>query len=244
MCTVSAIALSEGGFRLACNRDELNIRPTAQPPVLRTCGQRRAIFPVDPVSDGTWIAVNDAGLALALLNYNPRQKLDAHELARRQSRGCVIPSLLHCSDVAEGIEYTRKIDPTRLPQFRLVIVDGNDWAEVVSNGWELSRTGGPFDGVPLLFTSSGLGDELVEHPRRQLFDRMIRTADACPQRQDAFHAHQWPQRPHLSVMMHRADARTVSKTVVNVGQDIARLVYIANGQSHDVQLHLRQPQLL
>jgi hypothetical protein len=243
MCTVSAIALRGGGFRLACNRDELNTRPAALAPVLRTFGEHRAVFPVDPVSGGTWIAVNDAGLALALLNHNPRRRLDALELAHRESRGCVIPSLLHCSDVPEAIELARALDPARFPQFRLVMIDGDDWAVVVSNGWELDTTSCSFDGVPLMFTSSGLGDELVEHPRRELFDRMIRTADACPRRQDAFHAHQWPGREHLSVMMCRPDARTVSKTVIEVCSGLARLNYVANGQAQIAQLHVHQPQL-
>jgi hypothetical protein len=243
MCTVSAIALSGGRFRLACNRDELNSRPTALSPVLRTFGERRAILPVDPLSNGTWIAVNDAGLALALLNYNPRRRLDAFELARRESRGRVIPSLLHCSEVQEAVGLACDLDPAQFAQFRLVMIDGDDWAQVVSNGWELDTTSGSFDGAPLMFTSSGLGDELVEHPRRELFDRMVCTADACPRRQDSFHAHQWPDRQHLSVMMSRADARTVSQTVVEVGNDLARLTYVANGQTEVAQLHIRQPQL-
>jgi hypothetical protein len=242
VCTVSAIKFRGGGFRLACNRDELSTRPAALPPVLRTIGERQAVFPVDPVSDGTWIAVNDSGLALALLNNNPRRRLDARELARRESRGRVIPSLLHCWGFAEAVEFARELDPARFAQFRLAIIDGDSWAEVLSNGWELDIASGSFNGAPLMFTSSGLGDELVEHPRRELFDRMIRTADACPDRQDAFHAHQWPERKHLSVMMCREDARTVSKTVVNVNNDAATLTYFANGQTQIARLHIRQPQ--
>src|SRR5262249_13957501 len=73
MCTVSIVALNEPGnrrLRLACNRDELRSRPAALPPLVRNCDERQAIMPIDPVSDGTWIAVNDAGIAATLLNVN------------------------------------------------------------------------------------------------------------------------------------------------------------------------------
>ncbi|MFG0251809.1 MAG: hypothetical protein ACF8NJ_02930, partial [Phycisphaerales bacterium JB038] len=76
MCTVTVIPLAAsddgaGGYRMACNRDELRTRPEALPPVQRTYGDRRAWLPVDPVSDGTWIGLNEVGLALTLLNGNP-----------------------------------------------------------------------------------------------------------------------------------------------------------------------------
>ena len=65
-----------------------------------------------------------------------------------------------------------------------------------------------------MFTSSGLGDELVESPRRELFDRMITFGECSRQRQDEFHRHSWPDRPYLSVCMRRTDAATRSYTVI------------------------------
>ena len=84
MCTVTIITVDSAaqcapdsgsaargkGIRLACNRDELRTRPAALPPIIRTFGNRKAIMPVDPISNGTWIAVNDAGIAATLLNVN------------------------------------------------------------------------------------------------------------------------------------------------------------------------------
>src|SRR5205823_7589341 len=137
--------------------------------------------------------------------------------ASRLSRGRIIPALLHCMDSGEASELARKIDPLDFPPFRLVILDGVESVEIASDGYELDWSTRPFDGAPLMFTSSGLGDELVEHPRRELYDRMVRSADASAGRQDAFHLHRWADRPHLSVMMSRADARTVSRTIVEVG---------------------------
>jgi hypothetical protein len=237
MCTVSAIPLA-GGFRLVCNRDELLTRPRALPPQARRFGAREGLMPVDPQSDGTWIAVNDAGAAMAILNVNARSFPDAH--GDRCSRGQVIPALLHCEDVGQVLEAAQELDPLQFPPFRLVVLDGRRTGEICFDGWGMKVSSLPFDGAPLMWTSSGLGDSLVEHPRHALFDAMVRAANLSSQRQDAFHQHQWPDRPHLSVMMSRADARTVSQTVIDMTQVEARLIYTANGGRYLSRLRLHE----
>ena len=73
-------------------------------------------------------------------------------------------------------------------------------------------------GPPVLFTSSGLGDHLVEGVRRELFDGFFAgPPETWEAAQDAFHRHRWPGRGHLSVNMTRATARTVSFARVDVG---------------------------
>src|SRR5262249_11399645 len=67
MCTVTVVP-TPGAVRLACNRDEQRTRPPALPPQVRRFGRRWAAFPVDPVGGGTWVAVNDTGLAMTVLN--------------------------------------------------------------------------------------------------------------------------------------------------------------------------------
>jgi hypothetical protein len=236
MCTVSIVSLPDG-FRLACNRDELLSRPTAQRPVTRHFGDRRAAFPLDPQSGGTWVAVNDTGLTLAVLNVNapaPARRLDPTDRFDRQSRGLIIPSLLHCFDANEAYELASAIAPQHFPPFRLIILDALMWADVRSDGWDLTRSIRRFNGSPLMFTSSGLGDDIVEQPRRELFDRMI-GANPHPGNQDAFHSHHWPDRPHLSVVMNRDDARTVSHTIIEVRGGVAQLKYTP------VPLHQLQP---
>jgi hypothetical protein len=78
----------------------------------------------------------------------------------------------------------------------------------------------------LMRTSSSLGDGLVEPPRRKLFNQMMRTSAAERLRaQDRFHAHTWPRRPELGVLMSRPDARTVSRTVCDIGPDGWAMTY-------------------
>ena len=244
MCTVSAIPLGVSGFRLVCNRDELRTRPLALPPTIRRFGDRTAALPVDFPSCGTWIAVSDAGLVMALLNANPQRRLQLDDIASRQSRGRIIPALLHCDEVEQALELARDIDPYDFQPFRLIVLNESTCIEIASNGFDLMSASRAFDGAPLMFTSSGLGDQLVEHPRRELFDRMVRSAALSPARQDAFHAHQWPDRPQISVMMERADARTVSRTIVEVRNDAASLRYIAGDDEHVARLRIQHLQTL
>ena len=66
MCTLTYL-LNDFGDELFFNRDEQRSRlPTIPPKFNQT---RNAIYPVDPQGEGTWLAVNQQGLTLALLNY-------------------------------------------------------------------------------------------------------------------------------------------------------------------------------
>jgi hypothetical protein len=223
MCTVTVVPGREA-IRLACNRDELRSRAAALPPRIEHFGPRRAILPVDPTSGGTWVAVNDAGLALALLNVNSRNR-PAAAPAAPLSRGNIIPALLHADTLLAAAFSALALAPSQYAPFRLVLVGWREAVEVHSDGtrirlaWRLGLTS------PQLFTSSGLGDQAVEGPRRRLFGEWFdRTGDRFAQ-QDAFHRHRWPDRPHLSVCMDRQDARTVSHTIVSLDPDAVTLTY-------------------
>jgi len=76
--------------------------------------------------------------------------------------------------------------------------------------------------------SSGLGDTLVR-PRLELFDQEVLNPGVTPARQDAYHAHRWPDRPEISVAMERAAARTVSRTIVEVVPARVTMRYIPIG---------------
>jgi hypothetical protein len=78
----------------------------------------------------------------------------------------------------------------------------------------------------LLFTSSSLGDEVVEGPRRWLFESLVLDESASwLLGQFRYHRTQWTARPDISVLMERVDARTVSRTVIDVNSGEASLYY-------------------
>lgn len=225
MCTLTVVPLPDGRARLAFNRDEQRTRPAGLPPVPRRFGAREAVLPTDPVSGGTWLAVNDAGLALALLNANPESPLAAAGGVR--SRGAIVPALLDCASPAGALaELDRSLRYRDYAPFRLVLVGNGVAADVKWDGRQPMVMNRLLGGAPLLFTSSGLGDHLVEGVRRELFDALFAgQADGWGAAQDAFHRHHWPGREHLSVNMARPDARTVSHAVVELADDGATVTY-------------------
>lgn len=243
MCTVSVIRCETAAprssgdssrgespklLRIVCNRDEKLIRTEALPPVCRKYRDRTAILPIDPLSRGTWIGVNDAGLALCLLNATHsgvQQATSAAHARLLKSRGDIIPSLLDCENVGEAIDRAAALDPREFPPFRLIAISLTHVGVIASDRVAVRvRQCQPLRG-PFMATSSSLGDELVDPVRRELFGECLRHAvDPC-EAQDRFHSHQWPDRRHVSVLMARPDARTVSRTIVQIGRDHVRMTY-------------------
>jgi hypothetical protein len=224
MCTITIIPVAEG-IRLACNRDEQRSRAAGLPPRIARFGDGRAILPLDPQGNGTWIAANDDGLVFALLNLNGSSHGEHALPACRMSRGGVIPGLLHCGSLENTLAVVRRLNAEEYAPFRLVIADAFEAAEVRSTGHTLIVLPPQRLTMPLLFTSSSLGDDLVEGPRRRLFQDFFGEPVEWLDQQVAYHRHRWPAWPHLSVCMERADARTVSHTVVELGKDAVAMTY-------------------
>jgi len=241
MCTVTIVQLTDAGerrrIRLACNRDELRSRALARPPELRACGVHRALMPVDPASDGTWIAVNDALVAASLLNVNAGDRGPADGGRPPRSRGAIVPEMMRFDCARDAADAITNVEPRDYSPFRVVVVDSRAVFEVRSDGQSIEVAEIDQADRPLFFTSSGLGDALVEAPRRALFDEWFGdlgesgNADRRIALQDSFHRHQWPERTALSVCMSRADARTVSYTVIEIDSHGATMSY--QGDSPD-----------
>lgn len=220
MCTVSIVPHASG-YRLMCNRDEQRSRVRAIPPTLRRTGGRLAAFPIDPAGGGTWVGVNDAGLAIALLNRASGRRAGT----AGQSRGRIVRRLLAEGSLRAACQAAHALELTRFNPFRLVLVTGGHCATITSDGRTLRDEHHRLN-APAVFTSSSLGDELVEGPRRQLFARLVLgAADAPLHGQVRFHRHQWRTRPEISVLMARHEAATVSRTTIDVTRCGQSLLY-------------------
>jgi len=174
---VSVISPRCGVLRVACNRDELLSRPIALPPQTMRFGSHEATLPIDPQSGGTWIALSSAGLVFTILNAKQGWMPDTKP---PRSRGEIIPSLLHCSTVEEAIDQLSRIDAKLYGPFHMLIVGIDGGGEVMSDGRRVMRRRVLPERLPFMLTSSGLGDELVAAPRRELFDRMITFGERTP----------------------------------------------------------------
>lgn len=228
MCTVTIIPLDDGGVRLVTNRDELRGRAAALAPELRVgvAPGIDAAWPTDPEGGGTWVAATSEGLLLTLLNANLDEPPEAP--SDRVSRGTIIPRLLGCESPGEAVDRAGAMGLGRFVPFHLVVADRTTIADLRWDGGEAQAQTTHL--LPACYASSGLGDALVQPPRFELFESMVREHGATREMQDMYHAHQWADRAHLSVMMEREDARTVSTTWCEVGSDgRVRMAYDADG---------------
>lgn len=237
MCTMTLVPFASGAairrssagarLRIGFNRDESRMRAAGLPPEIRGCGLRRAIMPIDPVGGGTWLAVNDAGLAAALLNLYRVPVVGRIPPINARSRGEIVPTVMECATIEEAFDRVRTTlhEAPAYGPFSLIVTDGARLFECRSHSGSHEAT--PLDSIDQLrmFTSSGLGDALVYAPRMRLFEEMFAGASDLVMTQDAYHRHQWPDHPELSVCMARADACTVSYAVIELSDTVASLSY-------------------
>ena len=183
-------------------------------------GDRTAIMPIDPPSQGTWIGANDSGLVACLLNANPRVEANSKtNRPLRASRGTIVPALLAAETIEGARNLACDIDVAQFPPFRVLVLNTDVFLIASSDGASLTLSEPAPLRSPIFLTSSGLGDHLVESPRRAVFDRMVSGTPDSPAAQDRFHEHRWQDRPHLSVLMSRPDARTVCRCVISLFPD-------------------------
>lgn len=222
MCTLSVIPIANSGIRVAVNRDESPLRPAAAPPRIERFGERQAILPRDALAGGTWVAASDAGLVMTLLNAT-----GGAGVSPLITRGAIIPSLLDAPSLAAVVDRAQRIDFTHYAPFRLVVMDQNEAVELGLDGAQLTVRERLQIDRPRIYTSSGLGDEVVGVPRRALFAEFFDGGDVTSASQDEFHRHRWPGHEGISVSLLRAEARTVSQTFVEIDSAAVTLTYHA-----------------
>jgi hypothetical protein len=217
MSTVSLV--TEAGRsvrRLVVNRDERRTRPVAWPPQVVHWDGMPVVCPVDPEGGGTWVAASAAGVAFALCSANGAAPSAVPP-------GLLIPRLASASSAGDAVARLQRMDLSGWAAFTL-LVTGPDGHYVARHARGRALGLEPAH-APLVVSSSLLGDDLVEAPRRDLFASMLQTGRSAREAQDRFHAHAWPDRRHLSVVMSRVDARTVSRTAVTLGREHVTMNY-------------------
>ena len=218
MCTVSWLPQPDG-YTVCCNRDERLTRGPARPPEIHSADGVRFLAPLDSDHGGTWIAVNEFGLALTLLN---RYQLSSPPPAQPRSRGLVLLELAPAPSLAEAAARLARLELIRVASFTLVAVEPGRPAAVTSwDGRRLATT--LLEASGLIATSSAVSPEEVLHSRRELFTR---AQPLTPERLTALHRSHDPESGPRSVCMHRADAETRSFTRVTVVDTVIELTHV------------------
>lgn len=217
MCTASWF-FSESGYELFFNRDEARTRRRALAPSRFRAGQIDALAPTDADAGGTWLATNSRGLTVALLN-RYQDMSPSTPAAKHRSRGLLVRDLVAASGVSEVLEHLCRLDLDMYQPFTLLLLAPRGQARTLY--WTGKGLSNVEDAAPPL-ASSGHEPLAVPAARRQLWD-----AIAHPDRRSCldFHASHRPERGSASPCMHRADARTVSLTHVEVNDSRVAMGY-------------------
>jgi len=230
MCTVSWSDLPDG-LHIFCNRDEKRAREPATPPL---AGERDGIAflaPRDGRAGGSWIATNERGLSVCLLNHYPRPAPEAP--SDRVSRGELVLSLMGCADLASAREL---LQAEALAPYRPCIVllffrppGAIRGAAPERFAWDGSQVDHSTLEQMRPQTSSSFMTEAVIASRLAQFDELPRPAEPeqhlHPEQLLAFHQSHHPTKGAYSVCMHRPDAHTVSFTHLMIGPQEATMAY-------------------
>jgi hypothetical protein len=217
MCTVSWVH-QPGGYHLLCNRDEKRTRGAALAPQIRMRGGVRYIAPVDSDFGGTWIAVNEFGVAACLLNRGPAP-------VAGRSRGLLLRELAWATSSAECLLGLKQMDLQPFAGFSLLVLAPSLPATLAQ--WDGERlTVDPTGDAHMPLTSSSYDAAGVRSARLLDFARHMgpngRIDSAALYR---FHTSHGRSADAYSTCMHREDAETVSFSWVTVTRDEVRFLY-------------------
>ncbi|MGE6473254.1 NRDE family protein [Serratia proteamaculans] len=124
MCSVSWL-LDKHGYHLFFNRDEQKNRPLALPPKQYTQAGVEVLMPIDPAGGGSWISLNECGLALCLLNNYQGKIPQGADAERLVSRGQLLKHLSSQISVEKVIQAFAQLNLQQFAPFTLLAFDPN-----------------------------------------------------------------------------------------------------------------------
>jgi len=216
MCTLTVVTGNDT-YRIAMNRDEKTARGAGMPPEMHEFDATRAIYPNDG-DGGTWIAANDCGVALALLNWNDIAA--PGKAVKTRSRGRVIPALIDSRTLWDLRAVFSASNFTGMLPFRLVGVFPSE-REIWEWRWNSTQLAFQVHEWKLRhWFSSSLSDNQAERLRG------LACRDA--QHESDVGSVSWLRRLHashgsgagpFSLCVHREDAKTLSYSEVVVTRE-------------------------
>lgn len=218
MCTVSWLP-GPDGYALCFNRDERRTRSPAAPPAEREALGVKYLAPLDGDFGGTWLAVNEFGLSLGLLNrYGPGGHTTS---AAPVSRGLLVLDLIVHRTAKDVLTALEGRDLAVFAPFSLVVVEPGQGVRL-----------GCWDGTTLcaathrspgfILTSSSVTEPEVAVARRAAFAALETVTE---QALIDLHRSHLPERGRCSICMHRHGAQTQSFSLVRVGESTIHLIH-------------------
>ena len=121
MCTVSWIH-TPIGYQLLSNRDERHTRRPALAPAIHEASGVRFVAPLDGDHGGSWLAVNELGIAFSLVNRYRCDQCHGEKKSKPPSRGLLLTSLADCCSLEEARNRFGSLDLAVYPPFTVVVL--------------------------------------------------------------------------------------------------------------------------
>jgi hypothetical protein len=238
MCTVSW-NYDQDGYQLFCNRDEKLTRKSALEPRLATRDGVRFLAPVDGDFGGTWIATNELGVSVCLLNGTNRTGAEAPAAAQGHSRGLLLLDLIPLPSVAAIRKRIEQMNLADYAPFTMAALEPGALAAMLE--WDgVNRSLWLEAADRFMLTSSSFDTEEVRRRRQEQYSH-VHDAEGL----FAFHRSHAPARSAYSTCMHRADAETVSFSWVQVGREETTFLYTPGAPCLDLPgVRLKLPRRL
>ncbi|MDR3456279.1 MAG: NRDE family protein [Verrucomicrobiae bacterium] len=219
MCTVSFL-VRKNGYALAMNRDEKLSRIPGLPPSKKIIHGRTVVSPSEP-GGGSWVALNDSGVAFALINW---YSICTQASNKTVSRGVVVNTISTAvtpklAAVALARLPLKQVNPFRLIGFFPAT------HEIIGWHWDLKklvRKNHPWQTQQWI--SSGFDEPAAQRIRRETFRHALKQKSAGSLGWlRRLHRSHTPAAGPFSICMHRADAATVSYTEIAMASRTATM---------------------
>lgn len=226
MCTLSW-QHHQGALNIVFSRDERRSRVEAEPPSVFNEGGRKILAPRDPEGDGFWLATNDQGLTICLLNdYAAEQQAHVDATTPRESRGRLVRTLSACATPMAVRSLLQNTAPRDFAPCVVFVF----WQTQEPLCWRWSAQAWSETVAPSSpFSTSSLLPQWIPLLRRYFFLRWANQQNGwrmwTPERQLQAHCERHRLMPWASVAMSRRDRTTVSLTRIQVQPGATRMEY-------------------
>lgn len=219
MCTMTWFQ-KEQGYELFFNRDEQITRSQAKLPTVQIREGIQYISPTDTDAGGSWIAVNQFGVTVCLLNHYQFEQIATYK--NWLSRGDIVRNLAISNTISRAAHQFKQLDLENYRAFRLFMIEKSGRNALFV--WDGHQTRIEND-VSAPKSSSSVNAKFVKASRKQTFDDLKLQDSTQLDDHLVFHSSHYPDKSAQSVCMHRADANTVSLSHIDVDRDLANFAY-------------------
>jgi hypothetical protein len=218
MCTVTWRSARDG-YEVLMNRDELYSRGESQPPRVTRDDGCAFVAPRDADAGGSWIAANDHGITVCLLNHYPSDPGPVPAEPRSRGHLLMDAARLHSPDEIDAM--LRSGDLGIYRPFTLLVFEAN--GDPVAHRWD-GRALRTTAGLDAPVTSSSFEPARVLPTRTQTYARLV-GGDPTTASLLAYHRSHEPERGPASVCVHRPDGGSRAFSHVTVDRETVRFAH-------------------